>query len=167
MASKAGVKKSKLLMALAFFASLGGTITLVGTTPHIVANGILKASHINPLTFCMFAYRESLMAAFYIASGYGFRKRFIGKCIDQQFKTLLKPYIYTGIATTVFHFIIHYSLFGSLHNATYETYKVLGGFALGLPHTATYFGQLFFSCGPMWYLLSLMIAWAGVRPRPG
>ena len=117
------------------------------------------ASHINPLTFCMFAYRESLMAAFYIASGYGFRKRSIGKCIDQQFKTLLRPYIYTGIATTVFHFIIHYSLFGSLHNATYETYKVLGGFALGLPHTATYFGQLFFSCGPMWYLLSLMIAW--------
>ena len=117
------------------------------------------ASHINPLTFCMFAYRESLMAAFYIASGYGFRKRSIGKCIDQQFKTLLKPYIYTGIATTVFHFIIHYSLFGSLHNATYETYKVLGGFALGLPHTATYFGQLFFSCGPMWYLLSLLIGW--------
>ena len=66
------------------------------------------ASHINPLTFCMFAYRESLMAAFYIASGYGFRKRSIGKCIDQQFKTLLKPYIYTGIATTVFQFIIHY-----------------------------------------------------------
>ena len=47
------------------------------------------ASHINPLTFFMFAYRESLMAAFYIASGYGFRKRSIGKCIDQQFKTLL------------------------------------------------------------------------------
>ena len=117
------------------------------------------ASHINPLTFCMFAYRESLMAAFYIASGYGFRKRSIGKCIDQQFKTLLKPYIYTGIATTVFHFIIHYSLFGSLHNATYETYKVLGGFALGLPHTATYFGQQFFSCGPMWYLVALMLAW--------
>ena len=92
------------------------------------------ASHINPLTFCMFAYRESLMAAFYIASGYGFRKRSIGKCIDQQFKTLLKPYIYTGIATTVFHFIIHYSLFGSLHNATYETYKVLGGFALLTTH---------------------------------
>ena len=109
--------------------------------------------------FFPFIYREALMAAFFIASGYGFRKRSIGKCIDQQFKTLLKPYIYTGIATTVFHFIIHYSLFGSLHNATYETYKVLGGFALGLPHTATYFGQLFFSCGPMWYLLSLMIAW--------
>ena len=109
--------------------------------------------------FFPFIYREALMAAFFIASGYGFRKRSIGKCIDQQFKTLLKPYIYTGIATTVFHFIIHYSLFGSLHNATYETYKVLGGFALGLPHTATYFGQQFFSCGPMWYLVALMLAW--------
>ena len=117
------------------------------------------ASHINPLTFCMFAYRESLMAAFYIASGYGCRKRSIGMGIDQQVTTLLKPYIYTGIATTVFHFLIHYLCYGSLHNATYETGKVLGGFALGLPHTAEYFGQTFFSCGPMWYLLSLMIAW--------
>lgn len=33
MASKAGVKKSKLLMALAFFASLGGTITAGGYHP--------------------------------------------------------------------------------------------------------------------------------------
>lgn len=119
----------------------------------------MGSGSINLLTFCMFAYRESLMAAFYIASGYGFRKRSIGKCIDQQVTTLLKPYIYTGIATTVFHFLIHYLCYGSLHNATYETGKVLGGFALGLPHTAEYFGQTFFSCGPMWYLLSLMIAW--------
>ncbi len=96
----------------------------------------MGSGSINLLTFCMFAYRESLMAAFYIASGYGFRKRSIGKCIDQQVTTLLKPYIYTGIATTVFHFLIHYLCYGSLHNATYETGKVLGGFALGLPHTA-------------------------------
>ena len=40
------------------------------------------------------------MAACYIASGYGCSNRSIGKCIDQQFKTLFKPYIYTGIATT-------------------------------------------------------------------
>ena len=117
------------------------------------------ASHINPLTYCMFAYRESLMAAFYIASGYGFRKRSIGKCIDQQFKTLLKPYLYTGLATTFFHFLIHYLTFGSVEGAVRETLKVFGGFALGLPHTSIYAGQTFFSCGPMWYLLSLMIAW--------
>ena len=40
--------------------------------------------------FFPFIYREALMAAFFIASGYGFRKRSIGKCIDQQFKTLFK-----------------------------------------------------------------------------
>ena len=114
---------------------------------------------ITPMTFYLFAYRESLMAAFYIASGYGFRKRSIGKCIDQQFKTLLKPYLYTGLATTFFHFLIHYLTFGSVEGAAKETLKVFGGFALGLPHTSIYAGQTFFSCGPMWYLLSLMIAW--------
>lgn len=116
-------------------------------------------SAITPVTFFLFAYRESLMAAFYIASGYGFRKRSIGKCISQQFKTLFKPYAYTGLATTIAHFVIHYQTFGNWNNAVYETYKVLGGFVLGLPHTATYFGQEFFSCGPMWYLLALMIGW--------
>ena len=29
-------------MTLAFFASMGGTITLVGTTPHIIASGLLE-----------------------------------------------------------------------------------------------------------------------------
>lgn len=116
-------------------------------------------STITPVTFFLFAYRESLMAAFYIASGYGFRKRSIGKCISQQFKTLFKPYAYTGLATTIAHFVIHYKTFGNWNNAVYETYKVLGGFVLGLPYTATYFGQEFFSCGPMWYLLALMIGW--------
>ena len=104
--------------------------------------------------FFPFIYREALMAAFFIASGYGFRKRSIGKCISQQFKTLFKPYAYTGLATTIAHFVIHYKTFGNWNNAVYETYKVLGGFVLGLPHTATYFGQAFFSCGPMWYLLA-------------
>ena len=117
------------------------------------------ASHINPLTFCMFAYRESLMAAFYIASGYGFRKRSIGKCIHQQLKSLLKPYLYTALFTCVLHFIIHYKTFRYLPGTIGESVKVTGGFLLGLPHTAEYFGQEFFSCGPMWYLLALMVGW--------
>lgn len=110
-------------------------------------------------TFLMFTYREALMGAFYIASGYGFRKRSIGKCIRQQCQGLLKPYLYTAFATAALHLIAHYIAFGSWSSALGETYKVLGGFLLGLPHTATYFGQEFFSCGPMWYLLALMIAW--------
>ena len=51
MADKSGVSKSKLLMALAYFCSLGGTITLIGTTPHIVTNGILTNMSLRNFTF--------------------------------------------------------------------------------------------------------------------
>ena len=51
MAKKAKVEKSKLLMALAYFASLGGTITLVGTTPHILVNGVLKDMNLREFGF--------------------------------------------------------------------------------------------------------------------
>lgn len=111
------------------------------------------------VAFALFAYREALMAAFFIASGYGFRKRSIHKCIEQQLKTLLKPYLYTALATTVLHAFLHHAAFGSWDAAISESAKVLGGFLLGLPHTATYFGHQFFSCGPMWYLVALMLAW--------
>ena len=109
--------------------------------------------------FLPFIYREGLMAAFFIASGYGFRKRSISKCIHQQFKSLLKPYAYTALFTIVLHFIIHYKTFGYLPGTIGESIKVAGGFLLGLPHTAEYFGQEFFSCGPMWYLLALLVGW--------
>lgn len=109
--------------------------------------------------FFPFIYRESLMAAFFIASGYGFRKRSLKKCIHQQLSSLLKPYCWTAFFTCVLHFIIHYKTFGYLPGTVGEAVKVLGGFLLGLPHTASYFGQEFFSCGPMWYLLALLVGW--------
>lgn len=56
MGRKAGVPLSKILMSLAFFASLGGTITLIGTTPHIVANGLLIDSGLDGFGFFEFAY---------------------------------------------------------------------------------------------------------------
>ena len=49
--------------------------------------------------------------------------------------------------------------FSGLPGTIGESIKVTGGFLLGLPHTAKYFGQEFFSCGPMWYLLALMVGW--------
>ena len=109
--------------------------------------------------FFPFIYREALMAAFFIASGYGFRKRSIKKCIQQQCKSLLKPFAWTALLTSVLHLIIHYSAFHYLPGSLEETFKVVGGFLFGLPHTATYFGQEFFSCGPMWYLLALLVGW--------
>ena len=42
--------------------------------------------------FLLFIYREALMSAFYIASGYGFRKRSVGKCVQQQLRGILPPF---------------------------------------------------------------------------
>lgn len=91
---------------------------------------------------------RSVDGRLFIASGYGFRKRSIHKCIEQQLKTLLKPYVYTALATTVLHAFIHHAAFGSWDAAISESAKVLGGFLLGLPHTATYFGQQFSPADP-------------------
>lgn len=56
MSKKAGIPLSKTLMSLAFFASLGGTLTLIGTTPHIVANGLLIDAGFAGFSFFEFAY---------------------------------------------------------------------------------------------------------------
>ena len=42
-------------------------------------------------SFLLFIYREALMSAFYIASGYGFRKRSVGKCVQQQLRASCRP----------------------------------------------------------------------------
>ena len=107
--------------------------------------------------FFPFISREALMAAFFSASGYGFHKRSIGKCIQQQLRALLKPYCITAVCTSLLHLLCHYMAFHYFPSSVTETLKVAGGFLLGLPHTTTYAGQQFFSTGPMWYLLSLLI----------
>lgn len=56
MAEEAKIPKSKLLMALAFFSSLGGTITLIGTTPHIIVNGMLKEQGLREFGFFEYTY---------------------------------------------------------------------------------------------------------------
>lgn len=54
MAKKANVPVSKVYMPLAFAASLGGTMTLIGTTPHIVASGLLEKAGYQPFSFFEF-----------------------------------------------------------------------------------------------------------------
>ena len=129
--------KPRTVSSLGMFDLLKGIGMLAIVFAHTAELYPLGANDVTPFAFALFAYREALMAAFFIASGYGFRKRSIHKCIEQQLKTLLKPYVYTALATTVLHAFIHHAAFG----------------------TATYFGQQFFSCGPMWYLVALMLAW--------
>ena len=152
--------KPRTVNSIGMFDMLKGAGMLGIVLGHTVELYPLQLSNGLSLTaFFCFIYRETLMAAFFIASGYGFRKRSIGKCIHQQLKSLLKPFCYTAVFTTLLHFIIHYKTFHYLPGSLTESIKVAGGFLLGLPHTATYFGQEFFSCGPMWYLLALLMGW--------
>lgn len=54
--SKAKLSASRQLMPLAFAAGLGGTITLIGTPPNILANVALKAAGMENLQFGFFEY---------------------------------------------------------------------------------------------------------------
>ena len=51
-----GTAASRQLMPLAFAAGLGGTITLVGTPPNIIATGALKVAGLEPFSFFEFAW---------------------------------------------------------------------------------------------------------------
>ena len=130
--------KPRTVSSLGMFDLLKGIGMLAIVFAHTAELYPLGTNDVTPFAFALFAYREALMAAFFIASGYGFRKRSIHKCIEQQLKTLLKPYLYTALATTVLHAFLHHAAFGSWDAAISESAKVLGGFLLGLPHTATY-----------------------------
>ena len=55
IAAAAGMSASRQLMPLAFAAGFGGTITLIGTPPNIIANGALEANNLTPFGFFEFA----------------------------------------------------------------------------------------------------------------
>lgn len=101
----------------------------------------------------------ALIPAFFIVSGYGFRKRPVGKCIRQQVSLLLKPYCLVAAATVFLHLIIHYLAFGYWPASVRETVKVAGGFLLALPQNRKIFGISFFWCGAVWYIMALLIGW--------
>ena len=88
--------KPRTVSSLGMFDLLKGIGMLAIVFAHTAELYPLGTNDVTPFAFALFAYREALMAAFFIASGYGFRKRSIHKCIEQQVKTLLKPYLYTA-----------------------------------------------------------------------
>ncbi|MGI6227269.1 MAG: SLC13 family permease [Peptococcales bacterium] len=56
IANSAGWSRSKVLMPLAFAAGLGGVITLVGTPPNLLVNGVLGTSGLREFGFFEFAF---------------------------------------------------------------------------------------------------------------
>lgn len=91
---------------------VGMLMIVFAHTAELYPLGLFGSGGLSVSGFGLFIYREALMAAFYIASGYGFRQRSVGKCIQQQCKLILKPYFFTAVCTTALHFVIHYKTFG-------------------------------------------------------
>ena len=80
--------KPRTVSSIGMFDMLKGAGMLAIVLGHTAELYPLQLSNGLSLTaFLVFVYRETLMAAFFIASGYGFRKRSIGKCIHQQLKS--------------------------------------------------------------------------------
>ena len=101
-------------------------------------------------SFLLFIYREALMSAFYIASGYGFRKRSVGKCVQQQLRGILPPFLYTALATAGGPLFFLHPFFRPRGGGVGRSGKGLGGVFLGVPPPPPYFGVKNFSCRPPW-----------------
>ena len=84
-------------------------------------------------SFLLFIYREALMSAFYIASGYGFRKRSVGKCVQQQLRGILPPFLYTALATAGLHLFLHHHFFGSWRWPSPKARRSWRAFCWGCP----------------------------------
>ena len=100
-----------------------------------------------------------VLQAFFLISGYGFRRTSIRSCIKKQTILMLKPYMYITIGTAALHIFTRYLLSHSIKSAIEQTWSVLGGFIFALPSNKVMFGTQFYSCGAMWYMIALLIGW--------
>lgn len=95
----------------------------------------------------------------FIVSGYGFRKSSVKKCFTLQSKYMLKPYAYAAVGTLALHLITRYFVIGSAKSAIKATWQLAVGFLLGTPDNHVFFGETYYNCGPMWYILALYVGW--------
>lgn len=102
---------------------------------------------------------EGINVAFYIISGYGFRKMSIAKCARQQTDMVVRPYLEAAIGTALLHLIARWILFRSVKASARATMHVLLGFLLALPTNVTWHGYTIYTCGAMWYVVALMLGW--------
>ena len=98
------------------------------------------------------------MPAFFIISGYGFKKQKYSY-VRKKVKRILVPYFVMAFVTVVLHFILHFSFFHYFKNALKETVKVAVGFCLALSSNMEFKGIVFYSCGIGWYLIISRKLW--------
>lgn len=100
-----------------------------------------------------------VLQAFFLISGYGFRKTSIFSCIKKQTTLMLKPYMYITLGTAGLHIFTRFLMSHSWKSAIEQTWPVLGGFLFALPANKVMFGTQFYFCGAMWYMIALLLGW--------
>lgn len=103
-----------------------------------------------------------LIPAFFMMSGYGFRKQKIKKCVKSQAHYLLKPYLYVAVAVTIIA-VLKKIVMGRpvLDGLRYQSFP----FLLGLPCYGKIPGTGL-DCariGFMWFFVTLALAWISLN----
>ncbi len=127
-------------------------------------NNYSFANTTNPIGMAIFGVGylllgAGIMQAFFLISGYGFRKTKIVSCIKKQSQLILKPYLYIALATSALHILTRFLMSHSLKSAIKQTWSVFGGFLFALPANKVMFGTQFYFCGAVWYIIALFIGW--------
>lgn len=95
----------------------------------------------------------------FLISGYGFTSINMKKCLKKQSKQLLRPYLFTGIAVAVVHFVCHFCAFRYLPGAVNQTGVVFLSHILGLQNGFQFRGIQFCCIGSVWFLMALFEGW--------
>lgn len=95
----------------------------------------------------------------FLISGYGFTSINLKKSVKKQSKQLLRPYLFTGIAVAVVHFVCHFCAFRYLPGASKQTGIVFLSHLLGLRTGIQVHGVQLCSIGSVWFLLALFEGW--------
>lgn len=98
---KRNISPSKFLIPLSYAATLGGTITVIGTSTNLVLNGLLEANNLTPLTFSDFfipGLIVSVLGVFYLAT-VGYNMLGDRKDVLEEFESNRREYIVETVLT--------------------------------------------------------------------
>ena len=101
---------------------------------------------------------EASMPAFFVISGYGFRKTNNVKKALAKHKSLAIYYVVTMAVTVVLHFFCFWFLYGWMKASVSQTLSVFLGGLFGLPMDRSVHGFWLRCCGPMWFILALLVS---------
>ena len=94
---------------------------------------------------------------FFIMSGYGFRKKPMGRCFKERARYLLKPYLFVTLLVTIFAVLQSIVNENSIKETLWQ-YTV--PFLLGLCPGEVQMGNHYLgSIGPLWFLVVLFFGW--------